>query len=372
MEMNSRHKRKPKKLGALIVEYFDADVHETQIDDDLKLIVKQSEIALENTRKHGEIFMLPIWKRLGWLQKLLFRDHFAKTMTGLAALTLFMLAMFFWPKEHKMKVEGVLHPTVRQTIFSRTDGIVKEILIGERARVKADQPLLELENRDLALQIVAVEFEIKAIDDRINNANSMLSSSFIEPKERDDIGMQLVQLRNEKKALEAQLDLWKLKEGYQTVVSPIEGTIITSQLERRFNQLPVEPNYPLLEVAQLDGSWQLELKIPQTNVVYVEEAFAKSENKPLDVEFKIGTNPNLNLKGTLVRDKVEGRLFQSETTGEPVLRAIVEIPDEQLEELQNELRSGAGATAKILCGKKPLGYVWFHQIYDWFRIKIFF
>ena len=57
-----------------------------EIEDDLGLIVKQSEIALENARKHGEIFMLPIWKRLGWLQKLLFRDHFAKTMTGLAAL----------------------------------------------------------------------------------------------------------------------------------------------------------------------------------------------------------------------------------------------------------------------------------------------
>jgi multidrug efflux pump subunit AcrA (membrane-fusion protein) len=372
LEMSSRHKRKPKKLGALIVEYFDADVTEVQIEEDLNLIVKQSEIALENTRKHSEIFMLPVWKRLGWLQKLLFRDHFAKTMTGLAALGILTLAMLFWPKELKMKVDGVMHPTIRQTIFSKTDGIVEEVLVGERADVVAGQPLLKLENQDLKMQIDTTLFELENIDLRISDLGGQLSNPRTDPRNLNDIGMQIRQNESRKKALEKQLELWRLKEEYQTVSSPITGTIVTSELQRRFNEFPIEPNFPLLEVADLKGEWRLELKIDQGEIGYVDEAFRRNDNKPLDVEFKIGTNPNLNLKGTLKKSDVETRAIQSQATGEPVIRAIVQIQPDELKQLKDELRSGAGVTAKILCGKRQLGFVCFYQIIDFFRTKVIF
>jgi hypothetical protein len=50
----------------------------------------------------------------------------------------------------------------------------------------------------------------------------------------------------------------------------------------------------------------------------------------------------------------------------------VEIEPSQLADLQNELRSGAGATAKIRCGTRSLGFVCFYQIYDFLRTKVFF
>ena len=102
LEMQSRRRKKAKKLGVICLEYFDADVTESDIEEDRNLIVGQSEIALENARKHGEIFMLPIWKRLGWLQKLLFRDHLRKTLFGMACLGLLIAALCVWPKKLKM------------------------------------------------------------------------------------------------------------------------------------------------------------------------------------------------------------------------------------------------------------------------------
>ena len=178
LEMKSRRNQKTKKLGAIVFEYFDADVAEPSIEEDTKLIVSQSEIAMENSRKHGEIFLLPLWKRMGWLQKLLFRDHFAKTMTGLACLALLMLAMLFWPKELKMKVDGVMHPKIRNTIYAQTDGIIREILIGERAEVTAGQPLLRLENQDLDIQLRSAQFDLEKLDHDISHAQSQLATGF--------------------------------------------------------------------------------------------------------------------------------------------------------------------------------------------------
>jgi multidrug efflux pump subunit AcrA (membrane-fusion protein) len=371
LEMKSRRNSKTKKLGAIVIEYFDADVAEATIEEDTKLIVSQSEIAMENSRKHGEIFMLPIWKRLGWLQKLLFRDHFAKTMTGLACLALLTLAMFFWPKELKMKVEGVMHPEIRNTIYAQTKGTVQEILIEERAEVVAGQPLLRLENQDLDIQLRSSEYDLDKIDDDISRAQSQLRTGVNDTSDSADIGMAIKSYQKQRKVLESQIELMKLKKSRLEISSPIDGIITTPELKRRYTDYPVEPSFALLEVANLDGDWQLELKIPQGKMGYVDSAFIEKDTDVLDVEFKIGTNPNLNLKGKLSRKSVDMRAVPSES-GAPDFRAIVQITPEQRDELNDELRSGATATAKILCGKKPLGQVCFYQAWDFLRTTIFF
>lgn len=371
LEMKSRRKEKAKKLGAVIIEYFDADIQENDIDEDAKLIVNQSEIALENARKHSEIFMLPVWKRLGWLQQLMFRDHRRKSMTGLACLALLVLAMIFYPKELKMKIDGVMHPTVRYTIYAQTDGIISEILIDERAKVSKGQVLLRLENPDLDLEINSIKFDIESINHQIDNAKTQLASGWKDQAESAEIGMAIDLFQKQRKTLTLKLGLMETKKSQLKIDSPIDGTVTTPQLKRRYKDFPVVANYPLLEVVNLDGDWQLELKIPQNKMAYVDEAFKKNPGQLLDVEFKIGTNPNLNLKGTLAKPAVDDRGVPSES-GAPDFRAIVEIEPDQLEDLQNELRSGAGATAKIRCGKRSLGFVCFYQIYDFMRTKVFF
>jgi len=369
LEMKSRRKKKAKKLGVICFEYFDADVTENQIEDDYKLIVGQSQLALENCRKHEEIFMLPVWKRLGWLQKLLFRDHLRKTLLGLACLGLLILAMCFYPKELKMKVDGVMHPTVRRTIYPRTDGVITEVLIGERQKVSAGQKLLVLENPDLNVQISVQEFEIKRLDDDIAHANYRLSTGRFEDNvERTDISKSAKHYASKKATLEEQLELMKLKRTYQEITSPIDGTVITPQPKRRYKDFPVGPNHALLEVVDLDGDWQLELTIIESEVNYIDEAFEKNDGEPLEVEFRIGTNPTLLLQGTI--SEILQRAVPSDT-GPPEYRAVVKIEPDQIEDLREELRSGAGATAKILCGKRPLGFVCFYQVYDYLRRTFF-
>ncbi len=373
LEMQSRRKAKDRKLGALIIEYFDADVKEEQVTEQVDMIVKQSELAMENSRVHGEIFMLPIWQRLGWLQKFLFRDHLAKTYTGLACLAILTLFMIFFPKELKMKVSGVMHPTVRKTIFSQTGGVIREVLIDEREAVKKGQPLLVLENPDLEIEILETEMQRATTQDRIEQLASVRARGISDREQQAQISSEISGLQIEQRNLVNRLKLLNRKSEFQRINSPIDGTIVTSQPKRKLLDYPTSANLAVLEVADFDGTWQLELKIPQNKIGYVSQAMQDSKkengNEELEVEFRIGTNPNLVLNGIL--RTVDRRATPSQD-GTTEYQAFVDADSEQFEKLTEELRTGASVTAKIHCGKEPLGFVCFYQILDWLRTKVLF
>ena len=365
LEMKKSKREKTLKLGAVIIEYFDADVTRDQIAEDCNLIVGQSQLALNNARRHNEIFLAPLWKRLGWLQKFLFRDHFAKTMTGLVALTLLTLAMIFWPIELKMRVDGVMHPQLRQSVYAQTPGVISEILIDENSDVTAGQPLLRMKNVDLSVQINQTESQMATLRSQIQSAKFQIARGSRDAQENMDAGAQLSLLQEQ---LGSKLQLQNLLEKKQEaleITSPIGGTIITRDPRRRLSELPVNASQMLLQVSRQDGPWELEIRIPQHKIAYVDEAIRESlENDgdgKLRVEFATATNPNETLVGKLV--SISDRTFPDEQ-GVPHYRGIVSDVDVQP---LKKPRPGAGVTVRIFCGKVPLGFYCFYQPWDWFR-----
>jgi len=276
LEMKSRRKKKPKKLGALIIEYFDQDVTEVSIEEDTKLIVGQSQLALENARKHGEIFLLPIWKRLGWLQKVLFQDHFAKTITGLFALALLTAAMLFWPMNLEMKIDGVMQPTKRRTIFAQTEGIVEKVHVGNRAKVSKGDLLLQLRSPDLELQIKDIDGRLITLDQQIKSSEYRIAKGFSDPAEMQEVASTLQLFAKRKDNLIDQQRLIELKKDRLKIYAPIDGTIVTWDAKRRLPGLPVAANQALLAVDDMDGGWQLELKVPQNKIGYINRAIVES------------------------------------------------------------------------------------------------
>ena len=62
------------------------------------------------------------------------------------------------------------------------------------------------------------------------------------------------------------------KQSFQTITSPIDGTVVTPQPKRRLLNFPTTANLAVLEVADFEGPWQMELKIPQNKIGYVTKA----------------------------------------------------------------------------------------------------
>jgi hypothetical protein len=253
LEMKKSKREKPIKLGAVIIEYFDADIERERVAEDCNLIVGQSQLALNNARKHNEIFLAPLWKRLGWLQRLLFRDHFAKTITGLVAFALVTLAMIFWPIELKMRVDGVMHPEVRQSVYAQTPGVISEILIDENSQVRAGQSLLRMKNVDLSVQINQTLSQIATLRSQIQSAEFLISSGSGNRKETIDAGVQLSLLQEQLAA----------KEKLQKLLADKQKALVMARSSRVIpsvgcpNCRSIQVNYYFRSVAKTGrGSWR--------------------------------------------------------------------------------------------------------------------
>ncbi len=376
LEQKKRGREKSVKLGALIVEYFDADVSEDQIADDCSLIVNQSQLALHNAKRHNEIFMAPVWKKLGWLQTFLFRDHFAKTMTGLAALAGIVLLMIFLPVELKMNVDGVMHPKIRQNIYAQTQGTVDEIFIEENSVVEKGTPLMKLRNVDLEVQINQTDNQLLTLKSQMDGLEYQLSAGRRddnEPDRRMDADAQLEMLTEQMASQKQLKKLLEKKKSMLEVNAPVDGSVITRD-PQRLKDYPVSPSQRLLTISKLNGPWELEIQIPQHKIGYIDNAIreaeeeAKDGDKPklLEVTYFVTANPNVTLKGELVR--VTDRTFPDDQ-GVPHYRGVVRALD--VENLEKP-RPGAGVTASVFCGQRSLGFRCFYQVWDWVRTTLIF
>jgi biotin carboxyl carrier protein len=310
--------------------------------------------------------MMPLWKRLGELRTFLFRHHFAKTMTALAALAIFTLFLIFYPATLKMKVEGVIQPDERRNIFARTEGIVEQILVDQGSRVKKGELLLTLKDPDLDLQIVDIEGELKVNQRQLEEVIAKINSGqVVEEKDKQTLFGEHDQFVSRRKNLNQQLELLRAKKTAHEIFSPIDGTVVTWDAKNRLKDLPVAANQQVLAIANFEGTWQTELRIPQNKLGYIAQAIADNGGQQLDVVFRVATNPNVVLHGKLkqIADRAD-----SGQSGVPEFRAIVDADISQLK----DLRPGAGVTAKIKCGDAPLGFVWFYQIVDFVRMHVFF
>ena len=371
LEVKKSKREKPMKLGALIVEYFDADITEEQIEDDCKLIVSQSELALNNARRHNEIFLAPVWKKLGWLQKLLFRDHLAKTMTGLVALIGLVLLMLFLPVELTMNVDGVMHPEIRQNVYAQTPGAVEQVLVDEDQEVTVGTKLIRLRNIELDVEINRTQRQLDTLEAQLAGVRFALSQGNSEDS-RDSSMDKAAQEELLTKQMASQRELMKLleqKKAMLEVTAPLGGSVITRDPQRLRGSY-LQPSQKILTISKLDGPWELEIKVPQHKIGYIDyatsEAETENDGKPLNVTCTVAFNPNASLDGELVR--ISDRTFPDDQ-GVPHYRGVVRVTS--MHKLEKP-RPGGGVTAKVECGKCSLGFYCFYQLYDWVRTNWIF
>ncbi|QEG24583.1 efflux RND transporter periplasmic adaptor subunit [Mariniblastus fucicola] len=371
LEMTKRNK-KVRKLGAIVLEYFDDDVTEEAIHDDCQLVVEQSQLALENARKHGEIFLQPILKKLGWLQQTLFGDHLKKTLTGLAALALLTLAMIFLPWELKMKVDGVLHPETRRHVYSTSKGIIEEVNFEDGDEVQKDALLLKMVDYDRKQQMDARQTELKRIRAQADEAYRQMAAARSDTQQQARLQAELSAYKaQEAQTIEMIENDQRVMNEVLEVRAPIDGTIVTWNPQQRLKGLVVEPNQTLVTLSELDGQWQLEVNIPHNKVGYVDRALKDARddddrnNDAIVAEFALSTNPSKTYRGELQRVSIRPHTDES---GIQKYRGIIKVEPDGLN--LKELRHGAGATVKIHCGKVPLYKACFHQIIDWWQTNV--
>jgi hypothetical protein len=183
----------------------------------------------------------------------------------------------------------------------------------------------------------------------------------------------LAQLKQQVASLRRQYELLQEQKRQLVIRSPMDGQVISWDLERKLMNRTVQPGEKLLTVADPTKDWELEVFMPEKRMEYVQQEFAKLQeenkengtDKKLPVRYVLKTNPGTTLHGTVreIQDSTEVRGEKG-----PIVRMSVEIDRDKLV----DPRPGATANARVECGRATIAFAWLHEAVEWVQLNLLF
>jgi multidrug efflux pump subunit AcrA (membrane-fusion protein) len=244
--------------------------------------------------------------------------------------------------------------------------MVERIVVKHGDRVVRGQPLVELRNTDLDIAQADVEGRRTASAEQLAAVDRALfdEAKRLTAEERARLSGERSQLREQLASLDRQLELYAEKRRQLTVVSPIDGEITTWSADDLLESRPVRQGQQLLTVAAVGGPWELELRVPDDRSGRVVEA-ARASAEPLRVTFSPAVSPGTMREGRVVEVQNSAELRGED--GNTVLVRVAIVADDL-----PQRRPGAEAAAHIHCGRRPVGYVWLFDVYNFVRNRVLF
>ena len=368
--------KKPDVLvGALIVEQFDQTNIAEQVRKRVDVVKDHASSALANAIQHDSIFLMPLWRTLGQWSWVLRARTLPKTVTIAALILALIVALIVIPIDFDIEARGQLQPEEQRDVFVEEGGLIEHIFegIAHGARVQKGQELLRLSSLDLQGQITDIEGQSNATNEQLRWIRNSLAGNDADLaiNERHQLRGQQMQLRKTGQSLKEQLEVLKEKQKRLTLLSPIDGVIVTWDVRQRLYGRTVEPGQVVLSVAQPEKNWELELEVPDDRIGFIAEREAELAHKDppetIGVTYILATSPEKKMEGTVkeIQETAEVRDDQSNT-----FLVLVDINRDSID--PNQLRMGTSVTAKLACGQHSIGFVLFHDMYAWIQTKILF
>jgi multidrug efflux pump subunit AcrA (membrane-fusion protein) len=414
-------------IGALIVEQIEDSRVSTSLVQRAEVVGRHSSLALANALEHQNLFLMPVWRALGKTRWVVQGRTLPKTLSIAGVVLALIVLMAVLPWQFTQESKGTLEPIQRQAVFAGIDGVVHERLVEHGASVSKNQRLVKLRSTELDLQIAEVGGQRAANAQDLEGVKRLLDER---PKPEDRIRLQgeLARLTEKQITLEAQWKICQAKQVELDVRSPLDGTVVTWDLQLRLPLgRPVQKGQELLRVGNPRGPLQLELQMPENRIGHVAEA---QQEKYAEARDKLRE---------LLREDTRGKLGDAaseEELDKAVVAALGEVPDEKLhdrlvaiyrqrglpeDELDDQLtvsyvladesgvrrygkvteiarsaevhgeegntvlvkvaidrsdlpdpRPGVGVTAKVYCGYRPVGYVLLQDVIAFIQSRILF
>jgi multidrug efflux pump subunit AcrA (membrane-fusion protein) len=385
-----RDLRRPDQVvGALIIEQIeDARLPEGMLQR-VETVRTHGEVALANAIEHHNVFLLPVWKRIGKAKWLIQARTLPKTIAVTAAIVAAIVAMVVVPAEFQIRGDGRLVSEVTRDIWAPMSAEVRQIHVSDGQQVKAGELLITLESKEQLDKLTLIQGEIATGLEQLDSINSRLFSTDLTKKEQAELAGQQEQVRIQLNYAQERLRICEEQMAKLRINSPIAGEVISWDIEDQLRNRMVNLGERLLTVADVQGPLEIEVRVPENHMGHVlqaekdrlaritklkqgSRASASSELPDLEaglkVDYILATNP---------KNRYEGRVIEiapnAEVQGEKGNTVLVRVSVDR-EKLKGEaLQYGTTATAKIDCGTKSIGYVWFHDLIAfvhrmWFRV----
>ena len=353
-------------LAVLIAEQFDTNssplVHDRIVD-----VGEVCATAFAQAARWDRLPLRWLSESFEQIGNLLLPNHFFKTIAAAVALVVVILALCFIPTGFYVETGGTLQPQLRRNVFAARSGLIEEVLVQPDQRVQAEEELLRLHDPVLELELKRVTGQISTTIEQLEAVRATKTGraagkvtrleSYRLSAEQRQLEQQLTNLRQE-------LELLDQQRNSLIVRSPIAGEIITWDIEGLLTARPVERGQALLTIADLESSWQLELNVADDRIGYV--VAARQRDVPeLPVEFRLTADERHQYQGHVTKIAQIAEPTANEPGHSPTVRVTASWDKAAPEgEPVLELRPGMTVRARIACGRRSLGYVWLHDLWD--------
>jgi multidrug efflux pump subunit AcrA (membrane-fusion protein) len=258
-------------IGALIIEQIEDSRVSGALVQRGEVVSRHSSTALANALEHQNLFLMPVWRALGKTRWVVQSRTLPKTLSIVGAVLLVLLVLIVWPARFTLESKGSLEPVVRQDVFAGIDGVVKELDCSHNDIVPKGKTLVQLRNTDLEVALTDVEGQRMANEEQLINKQRWLSEEKkLNDEQKYQLAGDLAELLQKKQTLDAQWQLYKAKEKELDIKSPLNGLVVTWDLQNRLPiGRPVQRGQVLLRVADPEGPWQLELRMPEQRMGHI-------------------------------------------------------------------------------------------------------
>ncbi len=286
--------------------------------------------------------------------------------------------LVFLPADFEVEVSGQVFPVQRFRIFAPDDGIVDLLKVNADDAVAAGQFLLRLENAERELDRSRLLGEIESVSVRIQAVRATRTSSGASNGSRGPRGVDLSseeqQLEQKLASLNAERLLVDEQINSLSLHSPIAGVVYQRRLKERLETRPVQRGQQLMEIVNTTGDWQLELQIPEDATGYVRDV--ANTDPEVNADPDSGKMPTgkpvrfwLNSQKSQAYQSTLDSLEMSAHIDEQRLTCLATAPCREID--TTHLRPGQSVTARIGCGRRALGFVWFREVVEYLQKKRF-
>ena len=297
-----------------------------------------------------------------------FGRYLTRTTMAIVALTVMFVALASIQMPLKIRIHGEMQPSIRKEIFAPQDGEIELLLVPDEAKVAQGDPLLRIKSETLELKLTSVKGQLESTRAAIESARTaILQSDSV--GNRDLIQNSLLkieeaELSQKMASLNAEFDLLQEQKDALSIDSPLDGAVITWDVTQILSGRPVTRGQSLMQIADLDGPWDLELLVPDRIFGHVRRALSKQPTG-LTTSYLLESEPGKNFNGKLIESSMS---VEVDTLKNAAVRVRVELEAPY----PSKLKPGTTVVAKVDCGPSCAAYVLFHEFWDFLRRRVLF
>ncbi len=248
------------------------------------------------------------------------------------ATLVFSIAMLI-PLPYRVNCDCRVQPTERRFVAAPYHGILEKSLVDAGEIVTKGQVVARMDGRQLRIELAGLEAEYKGARRKSDSSRAI-----------GEVAQSQI-AKMEMRRLAAQIELTKSRMQDLEVRSPIDGIIVSGDLEKA-QGAPLETGQTLFEVAPLE-KMVAEIGVPESEIQYV--------NQDDTVKLKLNAFPFQSWTGKVQRIHPGTEIIDDQT---------VFVTEVELDNEQGLLKPGMEGAAKISTHWTPLGWNLFHKTWE--------